>query len=1046
MRKSLLLFLVTLLLPVLSFAQSANKAISKSARTSAQTTTDTRTYIDPSVLQPVVQGTAPSYSIGAWVNIGELLNLSGTSITNNIVIMGYGGRVHENDNGCWNLCLNSTGGLSITGWGGKGAASTLTTSGYPLNEYVHLMVSYDTDAPSMSIYLNGELVATKTMNEKHEWFTNETPAIYFAGYGFNGTLDEVQIYNKALTAAEVAQAKISAEAVDGLVGLYTFDEIAAGTTGQFENKSTQSCATSLKMFHESVVADDAWGNGLANLSSMTESAPTLVEGRELPATKVAVTVTDATGGTLSLSDGTTTYAAGTHSILIGTALTVTATPATGYDLLGITATTSAGTTAIDNGGSYIVVGDVEITASYSNDHEALTVDAPEGVTVALTHDGQTVADLTALTVGADYSFTVAVPEGKRIVSVKLGDGALTAVDGVYSFTFEGAATLTVTVEDIPTYSVAITQPANGTVSATYAYNGTTGAVVSGQTYYEGTALTLSNTPAEGYSLVNYLVNGSAYSESTVTLAANTTISAVFDEHIDYCAPTGTSTSRYLTGFTLADNAGASLSVSLAETASHTYQDLSATKILETKAGNTLTFNGFTGSGNWCQRYIWIDYGRDGTFDVDDKSTTPHLDLVAYDRWRLSSAEVYYDMNGNRCSDGNGGNLSSLSFTVKLPDNLAPGKYRCRVRQGYDDRDACKSLADNGSESGRGVIDITIVIVSTDLENPRTVTVASENETYGTVAIISPATDEKSLNTKQETVTVKATAAEGYSFLNWTDASGAVVSTYATYVYNGTVDATLTAHFGYAITYSATGNGVLNVKVGETAIASGTVVAVGTEVTVEAVPQDGYAAKAIVVDGEEVDGNPYVFTPIAAADISVTFIEATYSLSINIIGEGTVTVSEAADEATGLNPEGTVYQNDDYISQGLSLYVFFMPSEGFVLTEGVIEGIQENSGRVSSTDGEYDDAGYGDGTEASTFFLRTADHKKYVSYVTGNGDVSVTATFAAAGAAIEGIEADGSDAPVEYYNLQGVRVAADNLATGFYICRQGEKARKVFIKK
>lgn len=40
----------------------------------------------------------------------------------------------------------------------------------------------------------------------------------------------------------------------------------------------------------------------------------------------------------------------------------------------------------------------------------------------------------------------------------------------------------------------------------------------------------------------------------------------------------------------------------------------------------------------------------------------------------------------------------------------------------------------------------------------------------------------------------------------------------------------------------------------------------------------------------------------------------------------------------------------------------------------------------------------------------------------------------------------ANAPVEYYNLQGIRVAADNLTPGFYVVRQGSKTAKVLIRK
>lgn len=48
-------------------------------------------------------------------------------------------------------------------------------------------------------------------------------------------------------------------------------------------------------------------------------------------------------------------------------------------------------------------------------------------------------------------------------------------------------------------------------------------------------------------------------------------------------------------------------------------------------------------------------------------------------------------------------------------------------------------------------------------------------------------------------------------------------------------------------------------------------------------------------------------------------------------------------------------------------------------------------------------------------------------------------------AIEGVDADNSNAPVEYYNLQGIRVNADNMPAGIYIRRQGTAVSKVLVK-
>ncbi len=59
-----------------------------------------------------------------------------------------------------------------------------------------------------------------------------------------------------------------------------------------------------------------------------------------------------------------------------------------------------------------------------------------------------------------------------------------------------------------------------------------------------------------------------------------------------------------------------------------------------------------------------------------------------------------------------------------------------------------------------------------------------------------------------------------------------------------------------------------------------------------------------------------------------------------------------------------------------------------------------------------------------------------------GYTPVTGVAAGAGASVEEIAID-ENAPVEYYNLQGVRVA--NPENGLYIVRQGSKATKVFLK-
>ena len=69
-----------------------------------------------------------------------------------------------------------------------------------------------------------------------------------------------------------------------------------------------------------------------------------------------------------------------------------------------------------------------------------------------------------------------------------------------------------------------------------------------------------------------------------------------------------------------------------------------------------------------------------------------------------------------------------------------------------------------------------------------------------------------------------------------------------------------------------------------------------------------------------------------------------------------------------------------------------------------------------------------------------------NYIFTNGGSIIDLTLrVVALSGIEGIEADGSDAPVEYFNLMGLPVAADNLTPGIYIVRRGNTVSKTYVR-
>lgn len=195
---------------------------------------------------------------------------------------------------------------------------------------------------------------------------------------------------------------------------------------------------------------------------------------------------------------------------------------------------------------------------------------------------------------------------------------------------------------------------------------------------------------------------------------------------------------------------------------------------------------------------------------------------------------------------------------------------------------------------------------------------------------------------------------------------------------------------------------------------------------------------------------------------------TYTLQFNAPAEpvvregklfkGTLTVNLGEDEPY-VDPEAEVYIIEkEWPNATLCLYNFALGAdlqvgdiivdvtlagiEGGVSLNGSVEGMELLSGAIIA-DVEVKGTEIGgnlvadipvnwlmDGTKDSAFPIDV----KFNGY----GEASLTS--------INSIEADNANAPVEYYNLQGMRVNASNLGNGIYIRRQGNETSKVIIRK
>ncbi len=163
---------------------------------------------------------------------------------------------------------------------------------------------------------------------------------------------------------------------------------------------------------------------------------------------------------------------------------------------------------------------------------------------------------------------------------------------------------------------------------------------------------------------------------------------------------------------------------------------------------------------------------------------------------------------------------------------------------------------------------------------------------------------------------------------------------------------------------------------------------------------------------------------------------TYTVTINHNDNGEVKVCSGMTD-TGL-PAGTIWTNGStFTSQEYPLFIFFIPEDGFAINNITMSGADDEQFTYSPTD-------IIDENERLFVPLFNSDALCYrPGYFTN--DLNINVTFAAKAAGIFGISTDDDNAPVEYFNLQGVRVNPLNRIPGIYLKRQGNKITKVFVK-
>lgn len=221
-------------------------------------------------------------------------------------------------------------------------------------------------------------------------------------------------------------------------------------------------------------------------------------------------------------------------------------------------------------------------------------------------------------------------------------------------------------------------------------NGST-EVVSGTGIPENTRLTVVAEPADGYQLKEIRVNDVALERNVniFTLTQETTVTAEFEEAVPaYCTYEGNSShdQRYVRSITM--NGGTSpFSVSVYSTTRQAVYVDKTDNVFEAYAGEEIQ-PVVNWAGEWMHGYLYIDYDKDYTFSYtlgSDDYPTADGELVSYTFYSPSDSQ--WGKNSKGETTENNSRLDDVpSFT--LPENLAPGEYRVRLKIDWCHLDPC----------------------------------------------------------------------------------------------------------------------------------------------------------------------------------------------------------------------------------------------------------------------------------------------------------------------------------------------------------------------
>ena len=594
---------------------------------------------------------------------------------------------------------------------------------------------------------------------------------------------------------------------------------------------------------------------------------------------------------------------------VGGIITLTSTPADGYQLGAYTVTSGEQTITVSNNTFTMPAGNVTVRATFTAIEYTVSV-------ATMTHGSVTASKTTDVHVGDIITLTATPDDGYQFgaYTVTSGEQNITVSDNTFTMP-AGNVTVSASFTAI-NYTVSVATMTHGSVTA------------SKTTANVGEIITLTSTPADGYQLGIYTVI-SGGQQITVTNnkftmpAGNVTITATFNA-IGYTVSYGTMSNGSVTASKTTANVGETITLTATPATGYNFGAFTVTSGEQTITVSNNTFTMPAGNVTVSATFTAINYTVSVATmthgSVTASKTTANVgetvSLTATPNAGYNFGEYTVTSGGQAVTVTNNtftmpaGNVSisatftAINYTVGIAETISHGSVTASKTTDVHVGDEITLTATPAAGYNFGAYTVTsggqtVTVTNNTFTMPAgNVTVSASFTAIGyTVSVATmthgSVTASKTTANVGETITLTATPNAGYNFGEYTVTSGgqSVAVTNNTFTMpagNVSISATFTA-IDYTVAVATMTHGSVT--------ASKTTANVGETITLTATPATGYnfGAYTVTSGGQNVTVTNNTFTmPAGNVTVSATFTAINYSITLpTSITGGTVTASKTS---------------------------------------------------------------------------------------------------------------------------------------------------------